>query len=74
MGNLIGSDWYYKAVQLLRDKGQMRTYQLALNIGIKTRQALMLLKQMEVEGVVEKARFSYVNCYSWQLRKEQGNG
>lgn len=71
MGNLIGSDLYYEAVRLLKDKGQMRTYQLALSLGIKTSQALRLLKEMEAESVVEKAQFSYVNCYSWKLRKEK---
>lgn len=71
MGHLIGSDWYYRAVKYLKDFEQCRTYQIAKLLGIKTPQALRLLKQMEVAGVVEKAEFSYSNCYSWKLTKEQ---
>lgn len=71
MSSLLGSDWYYRTLCLLKEKNQMRTYQVALNLGIKAPQALRLLKQMEVAGVVEKARFSYSNCYEWKLRKEQ---
>lgn len=71
MSSLIGSDWYYRALCLIKETGQMRTYQMALKLQIKTSQALRLLKQMETEGVVKKAAFSYSNCYSWELRKEQ---
>lgn len=73
MGHLIGSDWYYKAVKYLKEFEQARTYQIARLLKIKTPQALRLLKQMELVGVVEKAEFSYSNCYSWKLRKEQQN-
>ena len=64
MGHLIGSDWYYKAVKYLQEFEQCRTYQVARLLDIKTPQALRLLKQMEVAGVVERAEFSYSNCYS----------
>lgn len=70
MGHLIGSDWYYKAVKYLQEFEQCRTYQIARLLDIKTPQALRLLKQMEAAGVVEKAEFSYSNCYSWKLTSE----
>lgn len=70
MGNLIGSDWYYKTVYKMGELKVMRTYQVANHLGIKTRQALILMKQMESAGVVSRGKFSYKNCISWQLTEE----
>jgi Mn-dependent DtxR family transcriptional regulator len=71
MMHLIGSDWYYKAVKILKSLEVARTAQVAILLRIKTPQALRLLKQMEVAGVVEKDKSSCSNCFSWKLTKEK---